>query len=394
MKVWCWSGGIWLTLLAGLAQADDLRDTVLRAQGQVQDDVVLFDHGGGKRPTPVLLGARVQAAVQKVRALVRLPSTYLRAVPAFVRADLVSPAVPQDIAWELEIPLWNLKGTLRLVPTERGVDLQLIKGDLAPGLFRLTVEPAPQGQAYLYMDARANLRDANWMTRRLSRRDPLAEAAMTATASWVLLRALALDAESVGVAALRRPRSPMASPPTSAIDGRTLASLVAASIGPRQMVARIRSRPDGRLGYVEIARLINQPTAALAAVIDSPGAWRALPGWSSVTEKSTGSSASRVWQVDASLPFVDFDSIWRVTRTASGMRAQALPDDDWTGAVMGWDLLPGSSTGTTVCVYTLHPRIENTGYLPRRLVQAEPLLEHGLALGLAYVNALALTGRP
>ena len=43
-----------------------------------------------------------------------------------------------------------------------------------------------------------------------------------------------------------------------------------------------------------------------------------------------------------------------------------------------------------MAVFSLHPRVETTGYLPRKLIEAEPLLEHGLALGLAYVDALAL----
>ena len=90
------------------------------------------------------------------------------------------------------------------------------------------------------------------------------------------------------------------------------------------------------------------------------------------------------------MPFVDFDAEWRVT-TKPRFRA-AGQGGDWRGAVMGWDLLsavPGATSGP-VAVFSTHPRIDNTGYLPRRLIEAEPLLEHGLALGLAYVNAISL----
>jgi hypothetical protein len=31
--------------------------------------------------------------------------------------------------------------------------------------------------------------------------------------------------------------------------------------------------------------------------------------------------------------------------------------------------------------------VEKLGYVPRKFIAAEPLLEHGLALALAYVNA-------
>jgi hypothetical protein len=38
----------------------------------------------------------------------------------------------------------------------------------------------------------------------------------------------------------------------------------------------------------------------------------------------------------------------------------------------------------------MHPRIDRTGYVPRKFIATEPLLEHGLALGLAYVDAISL----
>jgi hypothetical protein len=59
---------------------------------------------------------------------------------------------------------------------------------------------------------------------------------------------------------------------------------------------------------------------------------------------------------------------------------------------MGWDLLPAGSGAAAgpVAVFSTHPRVDRTGYLPRRLIEAEPLLEHGLSLGLAYVNAISL----
>ena len=45
---------------------------------------------------------------------------------------------------------------------------------------------------------------ANWVTRRLAARDPLAEPAMTATASYVLLKALAHEAGRSASGGLRR----------------------------------------------------------------------------------------------------------------------------------------------------------------------------------------------
>jgi len=37
-----------------------------------------------------------------------------------------------------------------------------------------------------------------------------------------------------------------------------------------------------------------------------------------------------------------------------------------------------------------HQRIEQAGFLPRKLIEAEPFLEHGLTLALTVVEALSL----
>ena len=43
-----------------------------------------------------------------------------------------------------------------------------------------------------------------------------------------------------------------------------------------------------------------------------------------------------------------------------------------------------------MAVFSLHPRLETSGYIPRKFIEAEPLLEHGLSLGVAYVDAVSL----
>ena len=41
-----------------------------------------------------------------------------------------------------------------------------------------------------------------------------------------------------------------------------------------------------------------------------------------------------------------------------------------------------------MAVFSFHPRLETAGYIPRKFIAAEPLLEHGLSLGLGYVDAV------
>jgi hypothetical protein len=380
-----------LLLLAapGVARAEK-PSAMLAALAAVPDgDLVYFSPHRKGAPVELELGAAVGAPAEKVVAMLADPQAYRRAVPAFVRAETLrtdathgGPRPGLWLAWELEIPLWNLEGHLWLWPRTDGATLELTSGDLAPGRFRLTVVPRGRG-SWLLIQGGADIKNANWITRRLASRHAHAEPAMAVAAAYVLLRALALEAER---APSRWPTSPLRAPPLAELDSRGLARAVAAlpPLPPAGALALVRSRADGRLRSAQIA--LRAPPERLTEAFGRPDSWRALPGWKEVEVRS---AAPLVWEVDSMLPFVDFDSVWTVTPQPR-FRAAAR-GGDWRGAVMGWDLLPPprAAAGGSVAVFSSHPHVERTGYLPRKLIDAEPLLEHGLALGLAYVNALS-----
>jgi hypothetical protein len=398
-----------VTVLAALAGAPEARAQAPREGpggpprpepellAALDADVVVFDEQRPPALTALALGTRVAAPVERVRALLGDPAAYRRAIPAFVRADVLRTepgargAPARLLAWELEIPLWNLEGTLWMRPRPDGVELELVTGDLVPGRFLLTAREAGAGSV-LWVEGRANVREANFATRRLAARHVLTEPAMTASAAYVLMRALAMEAERRGPGPhpRRRPASAKLAPPSGDLDGERLGGLVAGRFDPRYVVGAVRSRPDGRLHHVALAVPARRPPEALASRLVQAPRWRALPGWKRIDVRAppAGRPGLLLWEVDSSLPFVDFDTTWEVTPRPR-FRARA-PSGDWSGAVMGWDLVPARAPGAAVAVFSLHPRIENVGYVPRRLVEAEPLLEHGLALGLAYVDAAAL----
>lgn len=411
-------------LLHGQAAAGSPRDSAPSPLGQATEspseqaellaavggDLVVFEPLRARAPTPIVMGTRVAAPAGRLLALLRDPQAYRRAIPAFSKAEVVqevrrepnaigpeprpirSDTIDRLIAWELEIPLWNLKGRLWLRPSEQGVTLELESGDLLPG--RFTLQALPDGEAsILWLTGSANVKDANFMTRRLARRHALTEPAMSATAAYVLLRGLALEAErrsSETPLRSRRPQGPMNAPPTTELDGSRLGELVAARFPASAVVAKVLARPDGRLHHVAVAVTAPRPAATLRDLLARPSGWRALPGWRQidVLPAPSGTKDTQRWRVDASLPLVDFDTTWEVT-LAPRLRAVA-PAGDWHGPALGWDVVPGPKPAQSVAVLTLHPRIDTTGFVARRLVRAEPLLEPGLALGLAYVNAVSL----
>jgi hypothetical protein len=360
------------------------------------DLVVLADPN--RRPTRLLLATRVAAPVSHVRAMLVDLAAYRSALPSLRRFEFeeadkrrAGSGRPSEgmVTWELEVPLWNLEGKLWLRPTATGADLTVMQGDFSPGLVRLSATPEPGGTTLLSIDASTNLRDVNWIVKRMVKRNALAEPGLAAAAFYVMLRALRLQAERAGDAPELR-RHPTAAPsPTalSELDGGRLGRLANGKFQAPALLAAVRSRADGRLAWVQVLALSRLAPGAAASLAAQPQSWQALPGWHQVSPaKAVGNCSSAIcWKVDSSVPFLDLDATWKIG--TQPWRALSVAGA-CQGAVMGLDLLP-SGTGTAA-VLSLHPRLEKAGYVPRKSIASEPLLEHGLSLGLAVVDAVSL----
>jgi hypothetical protein len=386
-----------LAAASGLATPESV-SAVLDRLGDA--DVVVVNDPQGTRPVRVLAATRVSVPAEKVRRLLAEPASYASAMPSFRRVEVVSRhehgrgVVDLEIAWELEVPLWNLEGKLWLRPRPDGVDLELEQGDFAPGLFHITARDEKPGRTVLAIEGFANVRDANWATRRLARRSALAEPAISVAAAYVLLKALALQAER-GMYA--RPSAALTAPDPSAFDGVPVGLAADIFADPGKVLAAVRSRNDGRLLRVEVAVHTAASAATASDRSNRPEVFRALPGWRKVTPVGGKAGESRVdeckdgraqcWEVDTNLPFFSLDGIWKIWPRP--WRARAV-DGDGRGAVMAIDILPGKIPDRAVVVLSQHPRIDKAGYVARKLIAAEPLLEHGLTLALTLVDAVAL----
>ena len=360
-------------------------------------DLVTLDDPSS-RPPRLRLATRVAAPVDHVRAMLVDLAAYRSALPALCRLEFEAADKRQAgagrpaegmVTWELEVPLWNLEGKLRLQPTPTGANLLVMQGDFSPGLVRLSATPEPAGTTLLSIDAFANLRDVNWITRRMVTRSALAEPGLAAAAFYVMLRALRLQAERTGDPQdpQRHPTAAPSSPALAELDGGRLARLAGAGLQGSALLAAVRRRANGRLALVQVVALSRRAADAASGLLAQPQTWQALPGWRKVSLAKPARDCGRAtcWEVDASFPFLDLDATWKIQMQP--WRAVAVAGD-CEGATMGLDLLP-SGAGTAV-VLSLYPRLERAGYVPRKSIASEPLLEHGLSLGLALVDAITL----
>lgn len=390
---------------ADAAPAADVPPALFAAALTDDTDVLLLP--GDRRPPskPLVRAAtRTRASAAAVAAVALDPAAMRRALPSLVRAQVLAsrPGPRPDawpdrlIAWELEIPLFNLKGRAWLRQRENTVELELADGAFAPGLvrIRLGARDGGAGPTVITCELQLDVQASNFVFRRVARHDPWSETAMVASTAWVLVRALVLAAE--GPADAPRPSGPMVPPRADALDARALATTAFAplrTLGTVVAVRRDRTRGD-RLAWVSAAVAVPGAPAVLAPRLAAPAGWNAFPGWGKVTplpappSPGAGPPAPPRYQVDDNVALVDLDATWSVP-AALPTRATAV-DGDTRGAVLGWDVFAGDRAGWSLIALSMHPRIDKAGFVERRLVAAEPLLEHGLAVALTYVDAAAI----
>lgn len=353
--------------------------------------LVAFDPAGANQ---VWMASTLAAPTDTWARRLTEPTLYSQAVPSFEKADVRETRrrglfVDQRVEWELEIPLWNLGGELWIKPFDNAVQLRLTRDAFSPGNF-LWRWAGTEKQSTLTLEGTANARDANWGTRQLAKRNPLAEAAMTVAAAYTMFSGMM--ALAVPDTATRWPQAAMEPGDNVSYAQRLVQARRLLKVpGPLGIVVR---QPNGRLDHVEIALPAGRPASSLIALLADPLRWRALPGWKRISASTPVAAKApqarpyaQRWMVDATFPFLDFDAQWDVS-VAHTVNAVAV-EGDAKGALWSWHVI-AADPHNSVAVFSSYPRIDRLGYMPRKFIEKEPLLEQGLALALAYVNAASL----
>jgi hypothetical protein len=325
---------------------------------------------------------RVAASPAAIKDVLLDPAHYRALIPALIKSELTqSNGGAPIVDWELEIPLFNLSGRMALHNRPDGVTIELFEGDFAPGRLSFTVAPDARGGSTLIVDAVLNVKRSTWMLRRIVKRSPVGEPAALTAAAYVALRAVALRAEHPRAPDAWRPRAPAPAPAGWLPDPRPLATGRLAALRARGVVALVARTADEHLAGVAAAVALNAPAPSVSATLRSPTSWHAFPGWETVHVRPGPNGPGA--DVRDNLPLVDLDASWTAQ---SGPAARWLATAGATrGARLGWDVF--SSAAGSIAALTLYPRLETTGSIARRFIAAEPLLEEGLSLALAFVDA-------
>jgi hypothetical protein len=348
-------------------------------------DLVLIDHPSPSGAPRVRAATAVAAPPAAVRAVLLDPSHYHAIIPGVVNADARAAADGSlTLDWEIEIPLFNLDGRIVLRPRADGAELYMVEGDLSPGRLIFTVAPRPGGST-LVVDAQLDVKNTTFLLRRIIARSPVGEPAGLAAAAYTALRAVALRAQHPSAQRAWRPSAAMGPPATWLPNAAPLAAAKLAPLRARGAVALVARLPTQRLGGVAVTVPIARPAPLVAARVRDPLTWRAFPGWRDVVTRPGARGPEAV--VEDNLPLADFDATWSVEPGAA-MR-WTVTDGETRGARLAWTVDPAPD-GNALATLTLYPRLETTGRVARRTIGSEPLMELGLALGLAFADAVGV----
>jgi hypothetical protein len=352
-------------------------------------DVVAFELPAPPHAPRVRAATVTRASVATVLGVLADPAHYGTLIPSLVRSEEVGRRGDAHVVeWELEIPLFNLSGTLEVRPHAGGIELALVDGDLSPGRIIFDVAARADGRSTVQIDARLDVSRSSFFLRRVMAHSEYGEPAALSAAAWVALRATALRAEHARDATAFRPTAPPVPPTPGQPDGRALFRPPFERLAARGAAALIAVAPSGRLGSVSVSVTAREAPAALAGRLADPRSWHAFPGWRHVQPMPPTPTSPATVVVEDGIPFVDFDATWRAEAVPRA-RCWTAIDGAARGAWFEWEVAAGAAS--TEAVLTMVPRLEATGLIPRRFIEAEPLLEQGLTLALAFVDAVSAT---
>jgi len=354
-------------------------------------DVVLIDWPA-KPGTPHVRAATVVAASPAaIRSVLLDVANYRKIVPTLIRADVSqTPAGLPSVAWEVEVPLFNLTGKLVIHARPDGAEVDLVEGDFSPGKLIFRAAPRAGGGSTLFVDAQLDIRNGGCLIRRLVRLSPAGEPAALVAASYVTLRAVALRAEKPGFGGARRPAATPAPPPTWAPSASVLADDKLAALRAHGAVALVGRTWSQRLAGVAVATTLGMPTPNALWRLRDPQSWHAFPGWETITPRVGPNGVGAA--VEDNLPFVDLEATWMPE--PGGLPRWTATDGVITGARLGLEVYPidphANAGAPTLMTLLLYPRLETTGRLARKAIASEPLLEHGLAVAVAFADVTAM----
>jgi ribosome-associated toxin RatA of RatAB toxin-antitoxin module len=296
--------------------------------------------------------------------------------------------------WELDVPVFNLKGVRAI----RGKRPEMIEVRGMSGNFKESrerwelfgVEGQKKTLAVFYRSV--DIQSAGLLVKTMVKMEPSMEHGVNIAAGFVFIRDIRRHVEG-----LPEPKAKSDKGPVPAFDeiplgpgGFDLASLK--KLLEHGQLALIQSNDDGSLRQVALLTVVDAPKAKLASVVCDPAKYpQFIPNLAkqTVTEEAKGKLKL---EYELEVPMVNLDGVSQMTIEADGSVDVVAIGGDIKRGRWRWEF---NSIGdqVTVPVHYAYSDVSETSWFVKKLIEKQPLFEHGIVVAASTVALTAMKAR-
>lgn len=296
--------------------------------------------------------------------------------------------------WVLDLPVFDLRGHRAM----RGQRPRLIEvrgtgGHLRSSSDRWEFYALDGGQQTLAVLYRAlDFKDAGLVLKTITELEPSMSNALNLAMGFVQLRSLRFHLEGRPTPSYRRPTGPV--PPLTRVE-LGAGGVRAASIAPlleRGILALVESDEEGALRQVTLwGRVAASPSQVRAVVLEASEYARFIPTFKETKLSKLKEAHLRLeWTLD--IPLVSVSGVTDIFPRTDGSVDMLAVSGDVKRARWRWAFEP-ESPSSTLLAHDAYSDVRESSWLVEKLVDREPLLEHGIVVASSAIGVQAIKDR-
>lgn len=378
------------------SRAADIDVGALAALTQ-KGDVALIESTPEGRCRQVVLFALLEAPPEKVWDVVMDVEAY----PSFMKTvegiRITGRRAGQfRYVWALDVPFFTLEGS-RLQRGRRPslVEVRGHDGHLRGTRERWELYPVEDGARTLAVLYRSlDVATGGLLLETMVDLEPSMDQGVNLSTGFVQMRQIA--AHLAGKPALSGPTKARTGPvpPFRALDlqGGGLALDKLTGLLAHGQLALIESHADGSLKQVALFTEVKAPAARLKGIVQAPADYpKFIPNFArqDVTREKDG-RLRMDWTLD--LPISDVSGVSFMTIEADGSVDVQAHEGDISRGRWRWEFHP-LDAGRTIPIHYVYSDVREASWVTRKIVEKQPLLEHGIVIASGTVALTAMKAR-